>query len=76
MHEIRVQQATLEQQAKTEVDELNRKYLTEAGTTLNDQLCRWPQQASRVPVRADTPLDEPSDIDEILMEAATLMAVP
>lgn len=70
IHDIRLQQATLEEQAKVEADRLNQQYLAEAGTKVDGLLRgRWQHQA----VRHESPFSGSSDIDDILMEAASLM---
>lgn len=73
---IRLQQVTLEERAKAEVDDLNRQYLTKTGDRikhlLNDRLSNGTRQS----LQTDSLFDASSDIDEILMEAAVLMAVP
>jgi len=70
IHDIRLQQAALEKQAKIEADRLNQQYLAEAATKVDGLLRgRWQHQA----VRHESPFSGSSDIDDILMEAVSLM---
>ncbi|KAK5948000.1 hypothetical protein OHC33_010984 [Knufia fluminis] len=72
LDEICLQQAALEEQTKIEADRLNQQLLADAGTKV-DQLLggRRPPQA----VRKESPFADWSDIDDILLEAASRMVL-
>ena len=73
IHNIRSQQAALEKTAKAEVVRANQDNLEQAGLQVNALLddLRWQKDERRL--RDDSPFSAPSDIDEILMEAASLL---